>query len=204
MRVGGKSADDLHVRLDLGVGLVDDPERRLPARDQRERRAHVLGHGEFRFGRGPRAELLQRGLGVFADRHGAHVGGDDAAVADEFRQVEAGRDGDVADLGVLGCDQHQPVAEKIDAGVVLDELVLRAIVHPVEVGGGEDVGGCAVLDLLDQCRTRRIARHHLDSCVLGEGGIDVVERILQRGGGKDRDGFVLRKRRGQRARQPRA
>src|SRR5262245_15675668 len=61
MRVGGKGADDLHVRLDLGVGLVHDPERRLPARDQRERRAHVLGHGEFRFGRGPRAELLPTG-----------------------------------------------------------------------------------------------------------------------------------------------
>src|SRR5215813_4054448 len=201
MRVGGKSADDLHVRLDLGIGLVHDPKRRLGACDQRERRAHVLGHGEFRFGRGPRAELLQRGLGVFADRHGAHVGGDDAAVADELRQVEAGRDGDVADLGVLGCDQHQPVAEKIDAGVVHDELVLRTVVHPVEVGGGEHVGGRAVLDLLDQRGTCRIARHHLDARALGEGGIDVVERVLQRGGGKDRDGFVLRQRRGRWARQ---
>src|SRR5262249_51689098 len=204
MRVGGKGADDLHVRLDLGVGLVHDPERCLPARDQRERRAHVLGHSEFRFGRGPRAELLQRGLGVFADRDGAHVGGDDAAVAPQLRQVEAGRDGDGADLGVLGCDQHQPVAEKIDAGVVLDELVLRAIVHPVEVGGGEDVGGRAVLDLLDQRRARRIARHHLDPRALGEGGIDVVERVLQGGGGKDRDGLVLRERSGRRAREPHA
>ena len=45
-RIGAvrKHADDLHLRLDLGVGLVDDAERRLAARHEGERRAHVLGH----------------------------------------------------------------------------------------------------------------------------------------------------------------
>src|SRR6202035_367386 len=33
MRVRREAADDLHARLDLGVGLVDDAERRLAARD---------------------------------------------------------------------------------------------------------------------------------------------------------------------------
>src|SRR5262249_26621822 len=79
-----------------------------------------------------------------------------------------------------------------------------AVVHPVEVGRGEDVGGGAVLDLLYECRTRGIARHHLDPRALGEGGIDVVERVLERGGGKDRDGLVLRERSGRWARKPHA
>ena len=81
----------------------------------------ILGHREFRLGRGPGAELLQRRLGVFADRHRAHVAGGDAAVAGELGEIEALADRDVADLGILRRDQHQLVAEQIDAGVVLDD-----------------------------------------------------------------------------------
>ena len=109
----GKHADDLHARLDLGVGLVDDAERRFAARDQRERGAHVLGHRELRLGRRPGAELLQRRLGILADRHGLHVAGRDAAVAGELGEIETRSDGHVADLGILRRDQHQPVAEQV-------------------------------------------------------------------------------------------
>ena len=80
---------------------------------------------ELRLGRRPGAELLQRRLGVFSGRHRADVAGRDAAVAGELREIEARADRHIADLGILRRDQHQPVAEQIDAGVVLDEL-LRA------------------------------------------------------------------------------
>ncbi len=66
------------------------PSAASPRATKRERRAHVLGHGEFRLGRRPGAELLQRRLGVLADRHGAHVAGGDAAVAGELGEVETG------------------------------------------------------------------------------------------------------------------
>ena len=93
-----------------------------------------------------------------ADRHRAHVAGRDAAVARELGEIEALADGHVADLGILRRDQHQPVAEQIDARAVLDQLLLRAIVHPFEIGGGEHVGRRALLDLLRQRRARGIAR----------------------------------------------
>ena len=99
---------------------------------------------------------------------------------------------DLADLGILRRDQHQPVAEQVDARVVLDELLLRAVVHPFEIGGDEHVGRRALLDLLRQRGACGVARHHLDAGRLGEGRVDVVERVLHRGGGEDRDGLVLR------------
>ncbi len=74
------------------------PSAGLAAGDQRQRRAHAFGHGEFRLGRLPRAEFFQRGLGVFADRHGLDVAGRDLAVTGEFCEVKALRDGDVVDL----------------------------------------------------------------------------------------------------------
>ena len=206
VRIGREGADDLHARIDLGIGLVDDAERRFAARHQRQRRAHVFGHREFRFGRGPGAELLQRRLGIFADRHRFHVAGGDAAVAREPGEIEALTDGHVADLGILRRDQHQLVAEQVDAGVVLDDLLLRAVIHPVEVGGGEDVGRRAGFDLLHQRGACGVARHDLDAGLPGEGGVDVVQRIFHRGGGEDGEGLVLRGRAlGRRARSsPRA
>ena len=98
MRVRREASDDPDVRLDLGVGLVDDAERGLAARDQRERRAHVLDHRKLSLDGRPGAELLQRRLGILADRHRPHVGGHDPAVACELGEVEAGCDCNLADL----------------------------------------------------------------------------------------------------------
>ena len=42
-----ETRDDRDLRIGLRVGLVDDPERRLAARHERERRADVLGLGKL-------------------------------------------------------------------------------------------------------------------------------------------------------------
>ena len=102
------------------------------------------------------------------------------------------RDRDLLDLGVLRRDQHQPVAEQVDARVVPDGLLARAVVHPFEVGGGEDVRRRALLELSRERGACRIARRHLGAGRLQERRIDVVERVLHRGGGEYRDGLVLR------------
>src|SRR3974377_1771736 len=43
VRAGREYADDLHLWFDLGVGRIDDADRRLAARDEGERRAHMSG-----------------------------------------------------------------------------------------------------------------------------------------------------------------
>src|SRR5262249_18803761 len=47
-----------------------------------------------------------------------------------------------------------------------------------EVGGGEYVGHRSLRNLLYKCRTRRVARNHLDIGALSECGVYVVERVL--------------------------
>ena len=101
MGIRREGADDFDAGLDLGVGGIDDAEHGFAARHQRQRGAHVLGHGEFRLRRRPGAELLQRRLGVFADRHRFDVAGGDLAVAGKFCKVETPADRHIADLGIL-------------------------------------------------------------------------------------------------------
>ena len=98
---------------------------------------------------------------------------------------------DVVDLGILRRDQHDAVAEQIDARRLVDALLADRIVHPVEIGGDEDVGRRALLDLLGERRACGIARGDLDAGLGGEGGVDVVERVLHRSGGKHGEGLVL-------------
>ena len=98
------------------------------------------------------------------------------------------------DFRFLGRDQHQLVAEQINARVLLDQLVPRAVIHPVEVGRYEHVGGRAVLDLFDQRRTRGIARHHPHTAFPSEGLVNVVQGVFQRCSGEHGDGRILRAR----------
>ena len=192
MRIGREGADDLDAGLDLGVGRIDDAEHGLAARHQRQRRAHALGHREFRLGGLPRAELLQRRLGVFADRHRLDVAGCDLAVAGELGEIKALRDRHVVDLGILRRDQHDAVAEQVDARRHVDVFLADSVVHPVGVGRDEDIGRRALFDLLGQRRARGIARRNLDAGLGGVGGVDIVERVLHRGGGEHREALVLR------------
>ena len=64
MGVGRKFADDNDAGLDRGVGRIDDAERRLAARYQQERRAHVFGLRDIALHALPGAELLERRLAV--------------------------------------------------------------------------------------------------------------------------------------------
>ena len=68
----------------------------------------------------------------------------------------------------------------------------HAVIHPLQVGRDERIGWRATLDLRHQCRARIVASDDLDTSLLGEGRIDVVERICHRRGGKYGDGLVLR------------
>jgi hypothetical protein len=84
----------------------------------------------------------------------------------------------VINFGVFCSDQHQNVAEQIEARTFVYDLFLHAIVHPLQVGRKERIGRSAALDLLHQRRTGIIASDNLDAGLLRESRIDVVERRL--------------------------
>ena len=189
--IGREATDDLDAGFDLGIGGIDDAEHGLTARHQRQRGAHALGHREFRLRRLPGAELLERGLGVFSDWHRLDVAGRDLAVAGELGEIEAGPDRHIVDLGILRCDQYDAVAEQIDAGRLVDGFLVGGVVHPVDVGGHENIRRGALLDLLGERRARGIARYDLDAGLGGVGGVDVIERVLHRSGGEYREALVL-------------
>ena len=98
MRIFRKDADDFDARVDLGVGLIDNAERRLAARDQDQSGAHVLGHRQFRFQARPDSELFQCRLGIKTGRYRAYVAGGDASVTGKRREIETGRNLHVADF----------------------------------------------------------------------------------------------------------
>ena len=153
MRIRRESADDRHVRLDLGIGLVDDAERALRRAPTSVSAARTFSAmRELRSPPRSRSRASPVPLWHICRPARRDVAGRDAAIAGEFGEIEALVDGNVADLGILRRDQHQLVAEQVDARALLDELLSGDVVHPLEVGGGEQVGRCAVLDLLGQCR----------------------------------------------------
>ena len=75
---------------------------------------------------------------------------------------------------------------------VVDQFLLCAVIHPLLIGGNENIRRRALLDLFHQRRTGVVAHDHIDAALLGEGGIDRIERVLQRGGAEDQDGFFRR------------
>jgi hypothetical protein len=107
-----------------------------------------------------------------------HPAGCNAPVARKLREIEARSDRDIDELGILARNQNKAVTQQIDARLVLDDLLLRAVIHPVEVGGSENIGRRALLNLLHQCRAGRIARSHLDASALGKRRIDIIKGIF--------------------------
>src|SRR6516164_2114904 len=93
-----KRANNLDAWVNLGVRRIDDAKRRFATRHQGERCAHVFHHRKFRCGGVPRAELLQRCLGIFADGHRAHITGRDASVARKLREIKARANHDITEL----------------------------------------------------------------------------------------------------------
>jgi hypothetical protein len=92
----------------------------------------------------------------------------------------------VVNFGILGSDQYQLIAQQIDARV---NFRSHAVVHPLQVSGGEYVCWRALLDLLSQRRTSSIADDDFDTSLLCKSCINIVECVRKRGGGKHRDGF---------------
>src|SRR4026207_1513645 len=99
----------------------------------------------------PAPYFLKRGLGVAASRNRVDVGDRNAARTRKLGNVEALADGHIGNLGIRGCDQYQPVAEQVDAGIRLDELPFADIVHPLQIRRNKYVSRRALFDLFGEC-----------------------------------------------------
>src|SRR5262249_54672879 len=108
-------------------------------------------------------------------------------ISGKFGKIKARFDCDVVNLGILGSDQYQLIAQQIDARGFLS----RTVVHPLQVSGGEDVHWRALLDLLSQRRTCSITDDDFDTTLLCKSCINIIERVRKRRGGKYGDGLVL-------------
>ena len=84
-----------------------------------------------------------------------------------------------ADIGILRRDQDEPVPEQVRARVGLDQSLLLAVIHPIEIGRDEHVGRRALLDLLDQRVAGRVGNRHLLAALALPLRGGLVERVLQ-------------------------
>src|SRR5205814_5811273 len=126
-----------------------------------------------------------------SDGDDVNIAGFDVDVSGKPGEIEALSDRDIVYFGIFGSDQDDTVAEQIDPGRYVDVLFADGIIHPVGVGGHEDVRGRTLLDLPCERRTRGIAGIDLDAGLRGERGVDVVKRVLHRGGGEYGEDLVL-------------
>ena len=83
-----------------------------------------------------------------------------------------------------GRDQHQGIAEQVEAAGIIDPAAFLQPVHPGLVGADEDIGGCAVINLLGKLRAGGIADPHRCQRLPGRTGVDRIQRRLQAGGGE--------------------
>ncbi len=86
----------------------------------------------------------QRGLGVAPGRHGLDRARRETAGAErrlDRRRVER----KLAKGASFDAMMTSRLLEKIDAALRLDEVALGEIVHPIEIGRGEEIGGRALL-----------------------------------------------------------
>ena len=113
MRIVGEDADDFHARLDLGIGRIDDAERRLAVGGVGQSGPDVDRHGHFRLDGRPHAKFLKRSLGIESNRDRRDVPGCDPTITGELGEIEPRLDVNVIDLGVLGGDQYQNVANRL-------------------------------------------------------------------------------------------
>src|SRR5262249_32099387 len=121
------------------------------------------------------------------DRNFAYIACCYTTISGKFGKIKAGFDCDVVNLGILGSDQYQLIAQQIDARGFLS----RTVVHPLQVSGSKCVHWRALLDLLSQRRTCSIADDDFDTALLCKSCINIIECVRKRGGGKHCDGLVL-------------
>ena len=115
------------------------------------------------------------------------VGHRQPAVAERAGEVEARRDRRPAPASGAGATSTMRLPSRLRARRRVDQVALLEVVHPVEVGGEEDVGRRALLDLLGQRRAGGVADRRGVAGRLGPVGRDRVERVLQAGRGEDHD-----------------
>jgi hypothetical protein len=185
--LGGEGREHANVRLGACVAGVDHAQRRLAARDQHQRRAHVLGLGDLGLQLPPYAQRFERGARVLAGRHARGQRQGQTAVAEQRAQVDAGFQRQRLRLAGLGCDQHQAVAEQVAAAGLVDPLALLQVIHPVQVGGHEHVGRRALLDLPRQRRAGGVgdAQRLAGLALVDHRGF--VQGFLEAGGGEHGD-----------------
>ena len=149
MGAGGERVDDAHVLLGQGVGAIHDAERRLAARDECQRGAHVVG------ARRPCCSIaLQTPSAVSAAlaRTCPRAPRRDWRARCACRRARAARSRPGASFSraVRGRGRDRARA-RCRAGCAREpgrhELALLDVVDPVGVGGDEEVRGRAVLDL---------------------------------------------------------
>ena len=114
MRGLREDAGDTNLGRRLGIGRIDDRERRRAALDQRQRRADVFRAHHFRRHLRPDAELLERRLPVFSGGHGGirhrqWSGG-------QYANERSGRANGDPHLAARRCRNDEAVAEERDAG----------------------------------------------------------------------------------------
>src|SRR5262245_18222315 len=119
VRVIGEDANDPNVLIAVGIGLIDDADRRLAARDAQQGSAHVRGwRNSVSYAR-PDVELLECRLSVLAGWNAINVGQGQMTAADKLGQVKALSDLDGLRL-LLARNQHDAVAEQAHAAFRLD------------------------------------------------------------------------------------
>ena len=147
MAVLREGADDLDLRVRGRVGPIDDAERRFAARDQGEGGADVVGLRHLAGYRVPDAELLQRRLSVLAGGDRIDVRHRQVAVAEELGEVEIGLDPGLR-RRILRGDQHDLIAEKVFAGIRLDQVLFAtSSIHAVSADMKMSAGAAAAICL---------------------------------------------------------
>src|SRR5215469_8499420 len=98
-------------------------------------------------------------------------------------QVETRLDFDL-EVSIGRSNQDELVAEQVAPGCWLDQMPLLQVIHPVEVGGYEDIGWRTGFDLLGQRRACCVRDFRVSAALLLEELRSFVEGIGQAGGGE--------------------
>src|SRR5262245_9984041 len=178
VRVIWEYADDLNVLIGVGIGLIDDADWRLAARDTQQGRTHVRGLRDPVSNARPDIELLECRLGVLAGRNTINIGQGEITTADELGQVKSLFDLDRLRL-VPASNQHDAVTEQVHPAFRLDQLFLLNVVHPIQVSRDEDLRWGVLLDLFGERRACRIGDRGFFAGLFLPFGIDGIERIFE-------------------------
>ncbi len=174
-----------HFRFGLGVGGVDDAQRRLAAGDVGQGGAHVVGFGEAVLHFAPQAQGLQRLPGIAPGRNAGGLREGEAAVRAQRGPKFAGAQRHRRRRRRRR-HQHQAVARQQAPRRGIDQAAFLQMVHPCQIGGDEHVGRGTLFDLPRQGGTAGVGHHHR---LPGSSGPEFrrgIQAFLQAGGREHR------------------